>query len=177
MNIWADEWMNFDVGNRTILSGWLEKATAVRGMMAKLRRRLPPRNRLHHVHRQRPQHRDQRHQVEEGGQRRLRGVGAQPPRHPHHAAQRRRVTRLEAAGRQIPHIRPGEASRRQDSPGAGERRQLRQRLPCRPEGGSRRRPRATGASSSSTPRRQSARSRSITSGTAPTTSPGHPTST
>ena len=32
---WADEWMNFEVGNRTILSGWLEKATAVREMMAK----------------------------------------------------------------------------------------------------------------------------------------------
>jgi len=31
---WADEWLNFDVGNRTILSGWLEKAAKVRGMMA-----------------------------------------------------------------------------------------------------------------------------------------------
>ena len=33
-DLWADEWMNFDVGNRTILSGWLDKATAVRRMMA-----------------------------------------------------------------------------------------------------------------------------------------------
>jgi selenocysteine lyase/cysteine desulfurase len=31
---WADEWMNFDVGNRTILSGWLDKAVSVRRMMA-----------------------------------------------------------------------------------------------------------------------------------------------
>jgi len=31
---WADEWYNFDVGNRTILSGWLEKATTVRTMVA-----------------------------------------------------------------------------------------------------------------------------------------------
>lgn len=31
---WADQWLNFDVGNRTILSGWLEAATRVRGMMA-----------------------------------------------------------------------------------------------------------------------------------------------
>jgi cysteine desulfurase/selenocysteine lyase len=31
---WADEWYNFDVGNRTILSGWLEAANRVRVMMA-----------------------------------------------------------------------------------------------------------------------------------------------
>jgi len=33
-NLWADEWYNFDVGNRTILSGWLERAERVRGMIA-----------------------------------------------------------------------------------------------------------------------------------------------
>ncbi len=33
-NMWADEWYNFDVGSRTILSGWLEKAEKVRGMIA-----------------------------------------------------------------------------------------------------------------------------------------------
>ncbi len=31
---WADEWYTFDVGNRTILDRWLEKATTVRGMIA-----------------------------------------------------------------------------------------------------------------------------------------------
>jgi selenocysteine lyase/cysteine desulfurase len=31
---WADQWYNFDVGNRTILSGWLEAANHVRSMMA-----------------------------------------------------------------------------------------------------------------------------------------------
>ena len=31
---WADQWLNFDVGNRTILSGWLEAANRVRGAMA-----------------------------------------------------------------------------------------------------------------------------------------------
>jgi cysteine desulfurase/selenocysteine lyase len=33
-DLWADEWYNFDVGNRTILSGWLEKAERVRGLIA-----------------------------------------------------------------------------------------------------------------------------------------------
>ncbi len=33
-NLWADEWYNFYVGNRTILSGWLERAERVRGMIA-----------------------------------------------------------------------------------------------------------------------------------------------
>jgi selenocysteine lyase/cysteine desulfurase len=31
---WADEWFGFDVGKRTILDGWLEKAGIVRGMIA-----------------------------------------------------------------------------------------------------------------------------------------------
>ncbi|HIH89227.1 TPA: hypothetical protein HA344_08480, partial [Candidatus Bathyarchaeota archaeon] len=31
---WADQWYNFDVGNRTILSGWLDAANRVRGAMA-----------------------------------------------------------------------------------------------------------------------------------------------
>src|SRR5512136_2873752 len=33
-DLWADEWFNFDVGNRTILSGWLDRADKVRGMIA-----------------------------------------------------------------------------------------------------------------------------------------------
>ena len=33
-DLWADEWFSFDVGNRTILSGWLERAERVRGMIA-----------------------------------------------------------------------------------------------------------------------------------------------
>ena len=33
---WADEWFNFNVGNRTILSGWLEKATKLRRLVANL---------------------------------------------------------------------------------------------------------------------------------------------
>jgi len=31
---WADEWYKFDVGNRTILSGWLERAERLRGSIA-----------------------------------------------------------------------------------------------------------------------------------------------
>jgi selenocysteine lyase/cysteine desulfurase len=38
---WANEWYEFDVGNRTILSEWLEKASAVRGMMASFIRVSP----------------------------------------------------------------------------------------------------------------------------------------
>jgi len=31
---WADEWLNFDVGNRTILSGWLDRAERLRRSIA-----------------------------------------------------------------------------------------------------------------------------------------------
>jgi cysteine desulfurase/selenocysteine lyase len=33
---WADEWYNFNVGDRTILTGWLEKTKKLRGMVADL---------------------------------------------------------------------------------------------------------------------------------------------
>jgi selenocysteine lyase/cysteine desulfurase len=31
---WADEWYNFDVKDKTILSGWLERAEGLRGSIA-----------------------------------------------------------------------------------------------------------------------------------------------
>lgn len=33
---WADEWYNFNVGNRTILNGWLDKTKELRGLVAGL---------------------------------------------------------------------------------------------------------------------------------------------